>query len=196
MLSVIKGDNMGKTIVLNLSHINIRGDVLDVGESFGVIYNIAKDIDDEVSVDYIEEENSEVLKERSYDNCTIFFALSNIWGDSQRERLLQKISRSIKTGGSIYIWDINKEKTLYAMNGEGVAKSIIRLSEGSEIKSIRYHKDSMYILDSSIGCIYKLGNGNNLSVFNLPKIIWVFLIIFIIAIVLIIVMKFKEKKGQ
>ena len=109
MLSVIKGDNMGKTIVLNLSHINIRGDVLDVGESFGVIYNIAKDIDDEVSVDYIEEENSEVLKERSYDNCTIFFALSNIWGDSQRERLLQKISRSIKTGGSIYIWDINKE---------------------------------------------------------------------------------------
>ena len=109
MLSVIKGDNMGKTIVLNLSHINIWGDVLDVGESFGVIYNIAKDIDDEVSVDYIEEENSEVLKERSYDNCTIFFALSNIWGDSQRERLLQKISRSIKTGGSIYIWDINKE---------------------------------------------------------------------------------------
>ena len=109
MLSVIKGDNMGKTIVLNLSHINIWGDVLDVGESFGVIYNIAKDIDDEVSVDYIEEENSEVLKERSYDNCTIFFALSNIWGDSQRERLLQKISRSINTGGSIYIWDINKE---------------------------------------------------------------------------------------
>ena len=90
----------------------------------------------------------------------------------------------------------NKEKTLYAMNGEGVAKSIIRLSEGSEIKSIRYHKDSMYILDSSIGCIYKLGNGNNLSVFNLPKIIWIFLIIFIIAIVLIIVMKFKEKKGK
>ena len=100
---------MGKTIVLNLNHINIKGDVLDVGESFGVIYNIAKDIDDEVSVDYIEEENSELLKERSYDNCTIFFALSNIWGDYQREKLLQKISRSIKSGGSIYIWDINKE---------------------------------------------------------------------------------------
>ena len=100
---------MGKTIVLNLNHININGDVLDVGESFGVIYNIAKDIDDEVSVDYIEEENSELLKERSYDNCTIFFALSNIWGDYQREKLLQKITRSIKSGVSIYIWDINKE---------------------------------------------------------------------------------------
>ena len=83
------------------------------------------------------------------------------------------------------------------MNGEGVAKSIIRLSEGSEVKSIRYHKDSMYILDSGIGCIYKLRNGNNLSVFNLPKIIWVFLIIFIIAIVLIVMIKFKGKKiGQ
>ena len=100
---------MGKTIVLNLNHINIKGDVLDVGESFGVIYNIAKDIDDEVSIDYIEEENSELLKERSYDNCTIFFALSNIWGEYQREKLLQKISKSIKSGGSIYIWDINKE---------------------------------------------------------------------------------------
>ena len=100
---------MGKTIVLNLNHINIKGDVLDVGESFGVIYNIAKDIDDEVSVDYIEEENSELLKERSYDNCTIFFALSNIWGEYQREKLLQKISKSIKSGGNIYIWDINKE---------------------------------------------------------------------------------------
>nr|WP_303269232.1 hypothetical protein [uncultured Clostridium sp.] len=88
----------------------------------------------------------------------------------------------------------NKEKVLYAMNGEGVAKSIIILSEGSEVKSIRYHKDSMYILDSGIGCIYKLRNGNNLSVFNLPKIIWVFLIIFIIAIVLIVMIKFKGKK--
>ncbi|MCQ2969079.1 MAG: hypothetical protein MJ191_02960 [Clostridium sp.] len=101
---------MGKTIILNLSHINIRGDVLDIGESFGVIYNIAKDIDDEVSVDYIEEENSEILKERSYDNCTIFFALSNIWGDYKRESLIENISKSIKTGGSIYIWDINKER--------------------------------------------------------------------------------------
>ena len=34
---------MGKTIILNLSNIKLTGDVLDVGESYGVIYNISKD---------------------------------------------------------------------------------------------------------------------------------------------------------
>ena len=34
---------MGKTIILNLSGIKLTGDVLDVGESYGVIYNISKD---------------------------------------------------------------------------------------------------------------------------------------------------------
>ena len=34
---------MGKTIVLNLSDVKLNGDILDVGESFGVIYNISKE---------------------------------------------------------------------------------------------------------------------------------------------------------
>lgn len=45
---------MGKTIILNLSDIKLTGDVLDVGESYGVIYNISKDAIDEVSVDLLE----------------------------------------------------------------------------------------------------------------------------------------------
>lgn len=90
----------------------------------------------------------------------------------------------------------NKEKVLYAMNAEGIVKSIIKLSEESGIKTIRYHNGNMYILDSSIGCIYKLSNENNLTVFNLPKGIWVFLLIFMIVIVLISAYKLQERKKQ
>ena len=100
---------MGKTIILNLSDIDIRGDILDIGESYGVIYNISKEIDDEVSVDYIEEEESQKLNDRKYDNCTMFFALSGIWRDGLKEKLVNKISNSVKESGQIYIWDINKE---------------------------------------------------------------------------------------
>lgn len=45
---------MGKTIILNLSGVKLLGDVLDVGESYGVIYNISKDTIDEVCVDLLE----------------------------------------------------------------------------------------------------------------------------------------------
>ena len=45
---------MGKTIILNLSGVKLSGDVLDVGESYGVIYNISKDAIDEVSIDLLE----------------------------------------------------------------------------------------------------------------------------------------------
>ena len=45
---------MGKTIILNLSGIKLNGDILDVGESYGVIYNISKDAIDEVCIDYVE----------------------------------------------------------------------------------------------------------------------------------------------
>ena len=45
---------MGKTILLNLSNINLKGDILDIGESYGVIYSLSKEILDELSIDVIE----------------------------------------------------------------------------------------------------------------------------------------------
>lgn len=100
---------MGKTIVLNLSDVNLKGNILDVGESFGVIYNISKDIMNEISVDYINAENDNNLKEEEYDTCTMFFCLSNIWNNSTRFKLIEEVSKYIKSGGELFIWDINKE---------------------------------------------------------------------------------------
>lgn len=99
---------MGKTIVLNLSDVKLKGNILDVGESFGVIYNISKEIMDEISVDYVNSDNNELLKEE-YDTCTMFFCLSRIWNTSSRLKLIEEVSKYIKTGGELFIWDINKE---------------------------------------------------------------------------------------
>lgn len=100
---------MGKTIVLNLSEVNLKGNILDVGESFGVIYNISKEIMDEISVDYVDGDNNYILKEEEYDTCTMFFCLSRMWNSPTRLKLIQEVSKYIKSGGELFIWDINKE---------------------------------------------------------------------------------------
>ena len=100
---------MGKTIILNLSGVKLLGDVLDVGESYGVIYNISKDTIDEVCVDLLEGSIDEKGIQGEYDVCTIFFYLSNLWRESARVQLINEVSKLIKVGGEIYILDINKE---------------------------------------------------------------------------------------
>ena len=100
---------MGKTIILNLSGVKLSGDVLDVGESYGVIYNISKDAIDEVSIDLLEGDKDEKKITQKYDTCTIFFYLSNLWMESSRADLIKEVNKLIKVGGEIYIWDINKE---------------------------------------------------------------------------------------
>ena len=100
---------MGKTIILNLSGVKLLGDVLDVGESYGVIYNISKDTIDEVCVDLLEGSIDEKSILGEYDVCTIFFYLSYLWRESARVQLINEVSKLIKVGGEIYIWDINKE---------------------------------------------------------------------------------------
>ena len=100
---------MGKTIILNLSGVKLTGDVLDVGESYGVIYNLSKDTIDEVSVDMLEGTIDEKNTYGEYDTCTVFFYLSIIWRDSNKFNLIKEASKLVKVGGEIYIWDINKE---------------------------------------------------------------------------------------
>ncbi|MEG2291206.1 MAG: hypothetical protein RSC24_14625 [Clostridium sp.] len=100
---------MGKTMILNLADVKLSGDVLDVGESFGVIYNLYADAEDEVAVDCIGSENSHLLTGEDYDTCTIFFHLSSMWSMNSRIKLIEEATKYLKVGGQIYIWDINKE---------------------------------------------------------------------------------------
>ena len=102
---------MGKTLIINLQDLNLQGDILDVGEeNFGVIYNISKEVQNEISVDYVSSENKENLAHRKYDACTFFFNLNKIWSNLERESLVKEVMHYIKSNGEILIWDINKER--------------------------------------------------------------------------------------
>ena len=68
---------MGKTIIINLEKVNIHGDILDVGEqNLGVIYNLTKEAQEEMSLDYVNEETKVELKNSTYNACTFFFELN------------------------------------------------------------------------------------------------------------------------
>lgn len=102
---------MGKTIIINLEKVSINGDILDVGEkNLGIIYNLSKDIEDEISLDYVNDETKIELKNSDYDACTFFFELNKLWTSIEKEKLIKEVHKYIKAGGEILIWDINKER--------------------------------------------------------------------------------------
>ncbi len=94
---------MGKTLVINMKDIVIEGDILDVaGDITGIIYNISKEIDDEISVDYVDGENKNLLKHRKYGACTFFLNLNKVWGSRKKERIIKEISQYLNKDGDIY----------------------------------------------------------------------------------------------
>ncbi|NME82744.1 hypothetical protein [Clostridium sp. SM-530-WT-3G] len=102
---------MGKTLVINMEDVELKGDILDVGEkNLGVIYNLSKDIEDELSLDYIDNDSKIELKDRKYDACTFFFELNHFWTNIEREKVIRDVLEYLKDDGEILIWDINKER--------------------------------------------------------------------------------------
>lgn len=102
---------MGKTLVIDLEDVILEGDILDVGEkNLGIIYNISKEAEDELCLDYVSSETKIELKDRKYDACTFFFDLNKIWTSLEKEKLIKEISSYLKEYGEIFIWDINKER--------------------------------------------------------------------------------------
>ena len=102
---------MGKTLVIDLEDVILQGDILDVGEkNLGIIYNISKEAEDELSLDYVSSDTKIELKNVKYDACTFFFDLNKIWTSLEKEWLIKEVSSYIKEFGEIFIWDINKER--------------------------------------------------------------------------------------
>ena len=100
---------MGKTLVIDMEDVNLKGDILDVGENnLGVIYNLSKEIEEELSLDYVDDERKVELQKRKYDACTFFFELNRLWTNIEREKVIKDICSYIKDDGEILIWDINK----------------------------------------------------------------------------------------
>lgn len=100
---------MNKVLILNMEHLKLEGDILDVtSENASVIYSLSKEVEEELSIDYVEEESE--LEKKKYDVCTFFFNLNNVNGVLKKESLIKKITESLKDNGSIYLWDMNKTR--------------------------------------------------------------------------------------
>lgn len=88
-----------------------------------------------------------------------------------------------------------KEKMIYSINENGVKHKLLKLKDESIIKGIRIKNGSVYILDSGIGCVYKLQSKNNGIVFNLPKEVCIFILILLFILVCLFILKLNNKKS-
>lgn len=90
----------------------------------------------------------------------------------------------------------NKTKELYTLSSDGILTSMVKLAENSYIEEIKFYDENMYILDSGTGCLYKLESGVEGELFNLPKVVWVFFIVFLIVIFLCVIYKLNGRNSK
>lgn len=89
-----------------------------------------------------------------------------------------------------------KDNVICSINSNGVLYKLLKLKNDSDIKGIKYMNGNIYILDSGIGCIYKLQNNNLGLKFQLPKSLWIFIIIFLFSLIVLNIIKFNNKKRR
>lgn len=100
---------MFREIDLDMSNINFKGNTLDVGiNNYGIIYNILKETEDEISVDYYVEDFDEEYRNQ-YDNGVLFFSLSQI-DKKEIETVIKNLWNNVRFGGNLYLWDREKNK--------------------------------------------------------------------------------------
>lgn len=68
----------------------------------------------------------------------------------------------------------SKENIIASIDSNSVVSDLLKLKDKSDIKGIKYSGGDIYILDSGLGCIYKLQSNNLNLTFNLPISIWIF----------------------
>lgn len=101
---------MRNTVFINMEKEVFRGNVLDIGlENYGIVYNIYKQYNDNVNVEYISgKEEQENIKEEFYDSCILLFSFSSIWLKTNKKKFIKDIYRYLSKDGLLYIWDIDK----------------------------------------------------------------------------------------
>ena len=85
----------------------------------------------------------------------------------------------------------NVENYIYVLTENDTSKAILALDKESHIEKIKYNAANIYILDSKGGCLYKICGQVNTRIFNLPYVIWIFIIIFIMSIIIALMYKSK-----
>jgi SAM-dependent methyltransferase len=104
--------SMSKEIFINLEKEAFLGNVLDIGiENHGIVYDLCKVIDDNITIDYISgEEDKEKIEKNFFDSCVIFFSLYDLKSTYSKNDLIKDIYTFLKKDGIIYIWDVDKPR--------------------------------------------------------------------------------------
>lgn len=135
---------MIREVMLDMSNINFKGNTLDVGiDNYGIIYNILKQTEDEISVDYYVEDFNDEYRNQ-YDNGVLFFSLSQI-NKKNMDDVLKNIWNNIRFGGNLYLWDREKNKK------ETVNDKINVIMPNGEEKEIKF-------IDNSISSEFNIEN--------------------------------------
>lgn len=124
---------MSKTIFINMENQIFRGNLLDVGlHNEGIIYNIYKEFNDNINVEYINgKEEEENIKEDYYDNCILLFSFNKLWLNFKKKNFIKDIYKYLREDGLLYIWDVDKG---YNKIFNGHVKILI---PGGKIKKIK-----------------------------------------------------------
>ncbi|MBW6409151.1 hypothetical protein [Clostridium weizhouense] len=84
--------------------------------------------------------------------------------------------------------------TICSIDKNGVLYKLLKLRDESRVGGIKYLNESIYILDSGIGCIYRLQLDNSSLKFNLPKSVSIFIIILLFILVILNIIRFNKIK--
>lgn len=99
-----------KTYTIDLSNIVFSGNLLEVNDRYeGIIYNLFKNSNDEVAVDYLDNEEKKAEKE-FYENIVLFFHISTMRNEKDMEGLIKELCEYMNDEAQIFIWDIEKKR--------------------------------------------------------------------------------------
>ena len=87
----------------------------------------------------------------------------------------------------------NKNNMIEALSPDNIYYDLLKMKDESIVSGIKYFDEDIYILDSGIGCIYKLHSKNMNFKFNLSKAVWIFLTVLGISLVVVIIIKENSK---
>lgn len=112
------GDIVKKSVFVNFDDIKLEGSVLDLSvKGSSIIPSLMKlqscECDDNVQKDYIKWDSGLIPSEDSrYDTVTAMFSFGKIISRYKTARIIKEVSRVLKRGGKIIIFDINSKGTI------------------------------------------------------------------------------------
>lgn len=87
-----------------------------------------------------------------------------------------------------------RKNMISSINKDFVISRLLKLKDDSIVKEIKIKNSSVYILDSGIGCIYKLTYDDGNMIFNLPRSVLIFIIVLLGILVFIFMYKYNSKE--